>query len=451
MFRFIHAADIHLDSPLRGLQQYDDAPVDLIRSAPRRALENLVTLAIEQTVDFVIIAGDLFDGAWSDPNTGHAFATQMARLKAENIPVFLIRGNHDAQNKMGKSTRLPENVVLLSEKKAETIEHMALEKIGVAIHGQSFAKQSQVDNVVPQYPAAIPGKFNIGILHTSLTGAEGHDTYAPCTVNDLLQKQYDYWALGHVHLRQVANEEPPIVFSGNIQGRHIRETGAKGCYLVTVDDNNQPSLEFLATDVFRWALCPLDVSNAKSLDDILDQFSSELKKLVAENDPHPLGIRVELSGQTALHNQLLANKDRVRNELQARAINDTIDKAWIEKLKVNTSVLHRTAADGDALDSGADDTLNEIDEYFDGLVGDAEELELWSETLGPLLRKLPDSIAGQLEFDIDTLNAANEDDDGPTLFNNSDDVEDDQRMSRKTLIDSVRALLMEQFREHQRP
>ena len=449
MFRFIHAADIHLDSPLRGLQQYDDAPVDLIRSAPRRALENLVTLAIEHSVDFVIIAGDLFDGAWSDPNTGHAFATQMARLNAEGIPVFMIRGNHDAQNKMGKSTRLPENVVLLSEKKAQTAEHPVLKKTGVAIHGRSFAKQSQPDNVVPEYPAAIQGKFNIGILHTSLTGAEGHDTYAPCTINDLVQKQYDYWALGHVHLREICNDDPPIVFSGNIQGRHIRETGAKGCYLVTVDDKTKPALEFMPTDVFRWEVCKLDVSSAESLVDILDRFSQQLNKLVVKNDPHPMAIRVELSGKTALHDQLLGSTDRVREEFQARAINDTIDKAWIEKLKVKTSLPKQSTA-GDSGERLTDETAREIDTYFAGLAGNVDELEHWSQSISPLLRKLPDSIASQLEFDIDTLCGASHDADGPTLFDKSDQDNDSQRMARDELIDSVRALLVQQFREHQR-
>ena len=225
--KFIHAADIHLDSPLRGLERYEGAPVDEIRQATRRALENLVSLAVESEVDFVLLVGDLYDGDWRDHNTGLFFAKQMSEFRKAGIKVFLIAGNHDAQNVMTKSLRLPDNVHQLNTSKPETVR---LEELGVAIHGQGFRTKAVTKNLAMDYPAAIPHVFNIGLLHTSVTGREGHDNYAPCTPTNLVDLNYDYWALGHVHTRECLSEDPPIHFPGNVQGRHIREAGPKGVW-----------------------------------------------------------------------------------------------------------------------------------------------------------------------------------------------------------------------------
>ena len=229
MFKFLHAADIHLDSPLRGLQRYEGAPVDEIRQASRRALENLVQLAIDQSVAFVLIAGDLYDGDWKDHRTGLYFVSQMVRLREAGIPVIAIAGNHDAANKMTRTLPLPENVHMLDHKRPETF---CLDQWGVAIHGQSFATGAVLEDLSAAYPPAVGGMLNIGLLHTCATGREGHQPYAPCTIPGLISKHYDYWALGHAHGHEVLNREPDIIFSGNVQGRHIHEHGPKGCMLV---------------------------------------------------------------------------------------------------------------------------------------------------------------------------------------------------------------------------
>ncbi len=184
--KFLHAADIHLDSPLRGLERYESAPVEKIRLASRLALENLVALAIEQKVDFVLLAGDTFDGDGKDWNTALFFTKQMGRLAEAQIPVLMISGNHDALSKMTRSVQLPRNVTLLGTKKAETHR---LEEQQVAIHGQSFQNASVPENMVPGYPTAVKGWFNIGMLHTSATGREGHERYAPCSVEVVRQRK----------------------------------------------------------------------------------------------------------------------------------------------------------------------------------------------------------------------------------------------------------------------
>ncbi len=342
--KFIHAADIHLDSPLRRLADYEGAPVDEIRTAPRRALENLVELAIEEAVDFVLIAGDVYDGDWDDYSTGLFFVAQMNRLGEHHIPVVTILGNHDAQSKITKSLPLPKHVRQLSHHAPETVLG---EEIGVqaplAIHGWSYAQAAELRNLAAEYPAATPGAFNIGLLHTSLAGAsDEHEHYAPCSLEDLHGKHYDYWALGHIHKRQMLPEQPaagdPIIaYPGNIQGRHIRETGVKGCLLVEVDGGAAPRVEFRSLDVFRWELCQLDAADAESRTELLDRFSHALRQICQQHQEMPLAVRVELTGRTALHLNLAAHPERLENEIRAAATTESAGKVWIEEVKLRTA------------------------------------------------------------------------------------------------------------------
>ncbi len=262
-------------------------------------------LAIDRTVDFVLIAGDLYDGDWKDHNTGLFFVAQMSRLREADVPVVIIQGNHDAASKMTKSLKLPTNVEMLVPGKARTAKSKELKELGVALHGQSYKVADETTNLVVDYPAALPGMFNIGLLHTSLSGREGHERYAACSVDDLLAKGYDYWALGHVHQREIVRDNPPIVFPGNIQGRHIRERGAKGCMVVTVDDAGAVNTQFEPLDVFRWELCNVPTDGAEDGDVMLERFAAQLKKITAENQEMPLGVRVIVQGITAAHQQLL--------------------------------------------------------------------------------------------------------------------------------------------------
>ena len=335
MFRFLHAADIHLDSPLRGLHRYEGAPQDEIRQASRRALANLVQLALDESVAFVLIAGDLYDGDWKDHRTGLYFVSQMVRLREAGIPVFVIAGNHDAMNRMTRSLPLPENVRMLDHKKAETVK---LENLGVAIHGQSFATQAVLDDLSAGYPPAVGGMFNIGVLHTCATGRDGHDNYAPCTVEGLVSKRYDYWALGHVHTRETLHREPDIVFPGNIQGRHIRESGAKGCMLVEVDTRQKLEATMRPLDVFRWQTCWVDAAGATTKEDLLDRFRQRLAALMIQSDDLPLAVRVEASGPCRAHQDIAARPQQWVNDIRATALDQCGGRVWIEKVRTATTL-----------------------------------------------------------------------------------------------------------------
>ncbi len=389
MFKFIHAADLHLDSPLRGLARYEGAPTEELRGATRQALEGLIRIAIEEAVTFVLFAGDIYDGDWRDYNTGLFFGSQMSKLRQAGIKVFLISGNHDAQSQITKTIHLPENVRQLSTRKAETVR---LDDLEVAIHGRGFSKRAVTEDISETYPAAMAGYFNIGMLHTSATGREGHEPYAPCTTSGLSAKGYDYWALGHVHKREVLCEDPWIVFSGNIQGRHIREQGVKGCSIVTVKDSAVCNVEHRGLDVVRWHHVQVDATDVQDGDEILEKVGEAVQEKVEEDPVLLHAIRVTLHGRCNAHTELQAQPDHWINQIRAVATDNSNGKAWIEKVKIQTKAkidLERIQAREDAV-SGLLQSLASVDSMQKAL--EALEREFTS-----LKNKLPVELQGSDE------------------------------------------------------
>ncbi len=382
MFKFIHAADIHLDSPLHKLDSYEGAPVQLIRQASRAAFEKLVNLAIDHQVSFILLCGDLYDGDWKDYNTGLYFLSQMRKLRDANITVFIIAGNHDAASKITKFLKLPQGITVFSAKEPQTIK---LPDLDVAVHGQSFAMPAVTKDLSAAYPDAHPGCFNVGMLHTCVTGKEGHAPYAPCTIDGLIAKGYDYWALGHVHKFEILKKNPLIVFPGNIQGRHIRETGAKGCLLVTVDDNGKPETDFIALDIIRWFALSVDATGTDSVYEVIDRFKTQLSDLINENPEVPLVVRVVVTGKTIAHNDLVSGMERWKNEIRATASDISQENVWVEKIKI-----HTTTPVSDTQFETADGPINELADYIDELHAEPEKLRsLISEELSALEVKLP--------------------------------------------------------------
>ncbi|MGA2325020.1 MAG: DNA repair exonuclease [Bryobacteraceae bacterium] len=381
MFKFLHASDIHLDSPLRGIARYEGMPVDDLRLATRRAFDDLVRLAIDERVRFVLLAGDLYDGDWKDTSTGMFFASRMTKLREAGIPVFLVAGNHDAANRMTKSLRLPRNVSVFSARQPET---KLLPEGDVAIHGQSFSSQSVSDNLAANYPAKRPGCFNIGLLHTSVSGYEGHEPYAPCTLDDLRLKDYDYWALGHVHIWQELCRHPRVVFSGNIQGRNIREAGPKGCVLVTVGDGHEIlECDHVALDIIRWGRASVDLAGAATIDELHEQASEAIQALMGDAGDRPLVLRVELEGATPLHDRLVA-ENQWRDDLRALAADVGSGSVWVEKIALRTCPPARSTTLSGPLD--------EVHQYVQSLAARPSELASVTDSVAPLLARLPEDL-----------------------------------------------------------
>ena len=333
--RFIHTADIHLDSPLVGLAAYPDAPAHLLRTATRDAFDNLITEAITEKVDFMVIAGDLFDGNWKDFNTGIYFARQMGRLQAAGIPVYLLLGNHDAESEMTRKLVLPANVHRFPSNKAATFEIPALR---VALHGRSLKDAATTDNLAVHYPEPVAGWFNIGVLHTALEGNNAHANYAPCSIAELEARGYQYWALGHVHEHRVWRSATTVAFCGNLQGRHIREAGPRGALLVTATGSEIDSVERLIVDVLRWHALQVDVSACQDMADVARSVGQAMTDLMQQmGDDRPVALRITVHGASPAHGQLFGLEAQLRAEVLAQAAALGQDRIWVEKVRVETT------------------------------------------------------------------------------------------------------------------
>jgi DNA repair protein SbcD/Mre11 len=378
--KLVHAADLHLDSALHGLTRYESAPADEIRGATRRAFGNLVGLCLEERAGLLVISGDLFDGDWRDVSTGLFFAKELNKLCQAGVRVAWIRGNHDAVSQIRKSVRLPEPVIELSHERAET---RVLEELGVALHGRSFARRDVTEDLAAGYPERVSGALNVGLLHTALEGRSGHDRYAPTRVEVLVNRGYEYWALGHVHQREVVHREPYLVFPGNLQGRHARELGEKGATLVTYEGDRVTAVEHRCLDVVRWDELVVSVAPAQTFDDVLGAAHRELARAADAAQGRLLAFRVKLVGATDLDAQLRARRDQLREELCSLSYGVSAG-AWLEKVVLATQPLEREASVGD-------DALAEIDRALTELLGEGSS-EALSELLGDLGRKLPAEV-----------------------------------------------------------
>ena len=329
----VHAADLHIDSPLRGLSSYPGAPAEEIRGATRRAFENVVELAEREHAHLLVIAGDVFDGNWTDFNTGLFFAQQLQRLHDHGIQTVIVHGNHDAESLITNRLRLPPSARALSADAPETV---VFDDIGVTVHGQSYAQRATTIDLAAAYPEPISGLFNVGLLHTALDGRTDHDPYAPCSLATLRRRGYDYWALGHVHSREIVSSDPWVVFPGNVQGRHARETGAKGVTVVTVDDGGAATVEAATCDVVRWEVVGVDVGSCKNVDDALDAVLAAVDAAEAAAGGRLLAARVVMEGTSELAGALLAREEHIAAEV--RALAQRFARVWIEQVRIDAKL-----------------------------------------------------------------------------------------------------------------
>jgi exonuclease SbcD len=392
-FKLMHAADLHLDSPLRGLERYPGAPADRIRGATRRAFQELVNVCREEAVRVLLIAGDLFDGDWQDYSSGLFFVAELARLREAEVRVVWIRGNHDAESRIRKRLNLPDNVTELGVRRPETL---SLERLDLAIHGQGYASPDVREDLAARYPRPVPGALNIGLLHTALSGRPGHEPYAPCRAEALIDRGYDYWALGHVHQREIVARSPWIIFPGNLQGRHARETGAKGATLITVEDGRIVEVEARALDVVRWDAVEVDVSGARSAGDALDLARARLEPALKAAEGRVLSARVRLVGASEAHSQLSRDRQHIIEELRGLMLELAGDEMWLERLELATSPILDLA-----LLRKRDDPLGQLAAALLRLRDDPEALIALGSELDELRAKLPHELGeGPEPFDL---------------------------------------------------
>ncbi|WP_037468271.1 metallophosphoesterase family protein [Sinorhizobium fredii] len=330
-FRFVHTADLHLDSPLRSLALRNEELAGVVRGATRNALVRIVDLCIAEGVDALLIAGDLYDGNQTSMNTALFLAGELRRLDEAGIRTFIIRGNHDAQSQVTRELTLPPSVHVFPGRGKPVLAKTLENGRAVHVHGMSFADPHAPESLLPHFHPPVADAINIGMLHTSLAGSAGHDPYAPCSVADLERHGYDYWALGHVHQRQVHSVKPSIVMPGMPQGRDINEAGVKGITLVTIDDEGQVALEERPVGAAVFERVSIDLTGTAEWHDMLETSRRHLAMLRKSLPEADLILRITLTGTTPLSWRLRRDFDLLQGELANIAAG--FGRCWVEKVE----------------------------------------------------------------------------------------------------------------------
>lgn len=385
MITIVHAADLHVDSPMRGLARLQEAPGEAVKGATRKALQNLVELTLREKASLLLIAGDIFDGDWRDYNTGLFVHAQLSRLTSAGVHVVMIRGNHDAASQITRNLRWPDGVIELPSKHPETVR---LSGLRVAVHGQSYAVRDVRDDLAAAYPPSEPGMLNIGLLHTALSGREGHDTYAPASEQTLTNKGYQYWALGHVHTPEVVSDDPWIVFPGNIQGRSVREVGSRGCAVLRASDERIVELERHDLDVLRWEVLTVDAAAHDTPERIVAEVKRELANKVSAAGGRQLVVRVHVAGATAAHDAISREAKRWQAEVKAAGVEVSSD-VIVEKVLLRTRPERGLSAD-------AVGAMADVQRTIERLRHRPQELE----ELAAALKGLADALPSEY-FDLD--------------------------------------------------
>lgn len=333
-FRFLHTADIHLDSPLKSLALRDPQLADLIGTASRTSFKSIVNLCLDEHVDALVIAGDLYDGDQTSMKTARFLVEQVQKLHEAGIRVYIIRGNHDASSKITTELTFPDSVKVF-DTKAESIDFpRAASEFPVVIHGLSFREPRAPDGLVRKYRPKVEGAVNIGLMHTSLGGVEGHDVYAPCSLRELAETGFHYWALGHIHKRSVDIGRTTTVMPGIPQGRDINEAGRKSVTLVTVQDDRSIHLEERFTSVAEFARVPVVLNQIADWRDAVVELQRAIQHARNSTDTHHLVSRIELVGATPLAWRLRRDMDLFKAE--AEEIGARIGCCWIDKVENQT-------------------------------------------------------------------------------------------------------------------
>ena len=311
--RFIHTADLHLDSPFRGLAETSPSLRDTLQSATLGALDRVVDHTIKSKADFLIIAGDLYDSKDRSLRALVSFRKQMERLAERHVPVFIVHGNHDPLNGWGSGFQLPPNVITFGGN-TDTEPVIRRGREVAHITGVSYTRERVTDNLSSSFKPSDAAAYSIAVLHANVGHQSGHADYAPATVGDLAAAGFNYWALGHVHARSVLAQEPAmIVYPGNTQGRNVRETGARGCFQVDVDTQGRATLEFVETCVARWVHVEISIRECSTMDQLIDCMLDKGREVDAAFEG-PTVVRCTLRGNGPLHRDL--QRDEMAEELR---------------------------------------------------------------------------------------------------------------------------------------
>lgn len=381
MIKLLHTADIHLDSPLKSLALRDPDLRERVQAATRGAFTRIVDTALNEDVAGLLIAGDLYDGAARSARTAAFLTTQLDRLRAACIPVFLIKGNHDAENPITGEVALPDNVHVFSGRGGA----VQLGAHDIWIHGVSFSGRHAPDSLLPKFAPPVAGAVNIALLHSSLAGAAGHDTYAPCTVAELGAMGFDYWALGHIHKRQIHSQAPWIVMPGTPQGRDIGEPGPQSATLLSIE-GSQISVSDCHTSQVEFLPVEVDVTDCEDEDALRDHLRKTIQQCAASLQSDAAILRLRLTGGLARRWQVERDRDTWAETVSGMARETGC--LWVEKLEIAL-----TDPDGPRIDSSATAELSALMQAIRTEPGYAAQIEA---QLAEILSDLPAHIRAAL-------------------------------------------------------
>ena len=304
--KFIHCADLHLDSPFQGLTTKEPSLADRFKHATNEAFVKIIDLCLAEKVDFLTIGGDTFDGADRSLCAQILLRDQLERLHKANISVIIVAGNHDPLSDWLTEIRFPKNVHLLAGDKVEKVPIKKDGNVITTIYGISYKVRDVKENLSLKFHASEKDSVSIGLLHANVGARKEHAPYSPCTINDLRAGNMDLWLLGHIHTPEVICKDPFILYPGNIQGRHINEDGPRGCYLIKVDSNYKVSYEFKPVQNILWKQEEINIkkitTSLELVDLLLDKCEEELSNLT--KDEKGIVIRWKLTGSSSLYHEL---------------------------------------------------------------------------------------------------------------------------------------------------
>lgn len=380
-FSFIHAADLHLDTPFTGMGTLPVRIREKVLHSTFSAYDNLVQLCIDLSVDFLLIAGDVYDTANRSLRAQIHFKKGLEKLARHKICAYIVHGNHDPADGREAKLAWPDNTYFFPAGEIGSFPFIKAGKELARIYGVSYPRSQVTESYIPLFQRENEDSFAIGLLHTNVDGNSAHDNYAPAAKSDLIQRGFDYWALGHIHTRTILFQEPTLVYPGNIQGRNRRETGERGCYLVRVEGAKVTELTFYPTDTLRWFQESIDLSACETLQNLLDVAEGIKEEIRRLADGRSAMVHIDFIGRTALHSFLQREGNRVDLLEILRKDEEGQDGfVWIDAFMVHTKPL----LDVDRLaeeETLPGDFLRISREYSTS--GDIEKLK--KEILSPLL------------------------------------------------------------------
>ena len=337
--KFVHTADLHLDTPFKGLSSWNGQLACRLKNATLKSFQNTVDLCLREEVDFLLVAGDIFDSEDQSLKAQLQFIRELKRLDEQNIATYIICGNHDPRDSWVDALQLPPNTYMFGASEAESFTHLKEGKPAVDIHGISYKEREVQKDLTPYYQLKKePSPLSVALLHGTATTPGPHENYAPFRVEDIAGKNFDYWALGHIHKRAILRQrDPAVVYPGNPQGRDFGETGARGCYLVEMERDNPPKMQFVPTQMIRFEELEVDLSDTQNLSDLPDAIDEALFNLTDYQPNTSYILRIVFTGRTSLHTNL--NKEGDIDELWEHLNQDQLSKSlfrWIDTIQVRT-------------------------------------------------------------------------------------------------------------------